>query len=201
MQHLNLYNQIDRHVEPPFSARLQAKMLGAAIGLMVVIYLVLQVANGSAKQELSKLQSEQIAVAEQLQKIQAKKAGLENDPELDNALASLERDLEFRRRLMNTMKPQGETRQHGFAEYLSGLARQHIDGMWFTEIQLQQGGQQMALLGQTKEPEYVPQYLQKLAQEPVFAGQNFRVLRMHVPAERKDMHVFELRAKDVGMAR
>ena len=56
----------------------------------------------------------------------------------------------------------------------------------------------MALLGQTKQPEYVPQYLQKLSREAVFAGHHFRVLRMHVPSERRDLHSFELRAKEVG---
>lgn len=198
MQHLNFYRQLEREVEPPFSARQQLRLFAVAAVAMLAIYLILQIGVSRDGGELKQLTSQQNAVAEQLKQLRTKKANLENNPELDQDIADLQLDLEFRHRLMGTIKPDGGTTKSGFAEYLSGLARQHIDGMWFTEIQLRHGGQQMALLGETKEPEYVPRYLQKLAQEPVFAGQSFRVLRMHVPAQRKDLHVFELRANEVG---
>lgn len=198
MQHLNLYGQIDRQVEPPFSARQQARLVAVAAVVMIAAYLALLLGASGTESELKKITAQQKAVAQELQQLKEQKARLENNPELDREVAALERDVAFRRRLMNTIAPEGRAPQGNFAEHLSGLARQHIDGMWLTEIQLQQGGQQMALLGQTKEPEYVPQYLQKLSGEAVFEGHRFRVLRIHVPEDRKDLHAFELRAKEVG---
>lgn len=199
MQHLNLYSQLEQRVELLLSARQQAQWLGAIAALMILICLLLWFSLSRQEGQLATLNAEQNQISEQLAAAKAKKARLENNPELDQSIAALEREVSFRRRLLNTIEPQGESVSNGFAEHLAGLARQHIDGLWFTEIQLQQGGQQMALLGQTRQPEYVPQYLQKLSGEEVFAGHRFRVLRMHVPKERRDLHNFELRAKEVGL--
>lgn len=198
MQHLNLYSQIDRYVEPPFSARQLLRLSGGALVIMVAIYVMLLLAGGGLKKELNNLAQEQKSVEQQLAQLKARKSELENNPELDQEIALLQRNVDFRKRLLGTIDPEGSGSAKGFAEHLSGLARQHIDGMWFTEIQLHQGGQQMALLGETRVPAYVPQYLQKLATEPVFEGHRFRVLRMHTPEERRNLHSFELRAKDVG---
>ena len=198
MQHLNLYSQIEREVEPPFSARVQLRLLGAAAGVMIAVYLVLLLGTGSTKSELEKVRAQQQSVSAQLAKLQSEKARLQNNPALDAEIAGLERDLAFRQRLLSKVRPGSGVSSNGFAEQLSGLARQHIDGMWFTEIQLHQGGSQMTLMGETREPEYVPRYLQKLASEPVFQGLNFRVFRMYVPEDHKNLHSFELRARDVG---
>ncbi len=198
MQHLNFYSQLDRRVEPPFAARLQLRLVAAVIVVMAAIYGVLLLGAGGTSAKLEALTAEQQALAGELNRLQAEKAQRENTPELDRAIAGLKREVQFRRRLMNTIRPGESAAGDGFAEHLAGLARQHIDGLWFTEIELRRGGEQMALLGQTRAPEYVPQYLQRLSRENVFAGHRFRVLRMHVPEERKDLHAFELRARDVG---
>lgn len=200
MQHLNLYSQIDRKIEPPFSARLQLKLVSLTLAVMVVIWLALLLGSGGIKNKLATLGSERQTVAAQLKQAQETKAKLENNPELDAELEQLKSDVNFRRRLLATIVPNGDQDSHGFAEHLSGLARQHIDGMWFTEIQLHQGGQQLALLGETKAPEYLPQYLQKLADEPVFEGHRFRVLRLSTTKQNQRVHSFELRAKEVGAA-
>lgn len=197
MQHLNLYSQIERTVEPPFSARQQARLVAITAVGMLVIYLLLMLGGGNQKKEVNRLSAQEKRVAARLKQLQEKKARLENNPALDNAIAGLKRDVDFRHRLINSITPQ-KGAVNGFAEQLAGLARQHIDGMWFTEIQLRDGGRQMALLGQTKKPAYVPEYLQKLSTESVFEGQRFSVLRMYVPEKRKDLHSFELRAKEVG---
>lgn len=200
MQHLNLYSQIDRKIEPPFSARQQLRLASLALAVMLVIWLSLAIAGGGMKDELAKLDSQRRAVAAQLAQAEETRQKLLNNPQLDAELERLKNEVNFRRRLLATIVPNGDPDHHGFAEHLSGLARQHIDGMWFTEIQLHQGGQQLALLGETRAPEYLPQYLQKLAHEPVFEGHRFRVLRLHTPKKNQRVHSFELRAKEVGAA-
>lgn len=200
MQHLNLYDQIDRYVEPQLSARQQLRLVCWALAILVVLYGGLALHTGGKGGELSKLQDQLKALTAQVDQLKAEKARLENDPELDRALTDLESEVRFRQKLLANVMPTGNSPGEGFAPHLSGLARQHIDGMWFTEIQLHSGGQQLALLGQTKAAEYVPQYLQKLSSEPVFEGHRFKVLRMHLPDDRKRTLDFELRAKEVGAA-
>lgn len=198
MQHLNLYSQIERQVEPPFSARVQLWVLGVAAGLVIAVYLVLLLGAGSSRSALEKVRAQEQAVASELAQLQAQKTRLQHNPALDSDIVRLQRDLDFRRRLLSKVRPDAEPAPEGFATQLSGLARQHIDGMWFTRIQLHRGGREMSLLGETREPEYVPRFLQKLAGEPVFQGLNFRVFRMYVPEHHKNLHSFELRARDVG---
>ena len=79
---------------------------------------------------------------------------------------------------------------------LLAWARQHIDGLWFTRISLRGGGDRLALAGKVREPEYLPQYLQKLAKEQVFAGQQFDVLRLTKAEQAGAALEFEVSALD-----
>ncbi len=199
MQHLNLYDQLDKYVEPAFSARQQLRAVFAVSAVMILVAITLWLGQIGLQSELESLQQEQQAVAAELERQKAEKARLENDPELDREIERLKRNVEFRQRLLANIAPEGKMLEKGFADHLSGLARQTMDGLWFTEIQLQSGGQEMALLGRTRDPAFLPKYLQKLSGENVFAGHNFRVFRMNVPTERKDLLDFELRAREVGV--
>ena len=201
MQHLNLYSQLDRAVEPPFSARQQLLLVAVVSVVMVAVAMGLAVAKGVDASAQKKLVVEQQAVEYELNSLKAKKANLENNPALDSEIVSLMSEVKFRRRLLDTIDPEKNVLEKGFSDHFAGLARQHIDGLWFTEIQLRKGGGELALMGRTRAPEYVPQFLQKLAKEEVFAGHHFRVLRMSVPAERKDLLDFELRAQEVDQLR
>lgn len=201
MQHLNLFSQLDREVEPLFSARQQLQLVAVVGVVMVVIAVFLAVGKSAIQSELDTISAEQKAVETQLKSLQTKKAGLEHNPALDSDIASLQREVKFRRRLLAAIDPEKKPLQQGFADHLSGLARQHIDGMWFTEIHLQQGGQQLALMGRTRAPEYVPRFLQKLSGEEAFAGHQFRVFKMSVAEEREGQLYFELRANEMDLPR
>jgi hypothetical protein len=69
--------------------------------------------------------------------------------------------------------------------------------MWFTTIQLQDGGRQLALYGRTTQAELLPRYLRSLQAEEIFLGHSFKVFRMKVPEDRVDLLDFELRAGDM----
>ncbi len=199
MQHLNLYSQLARAVEPPFSARQQLWAMAAVVVVMVVMYSVLLVGERSLQEELEQLQQQQQSISVTLDELKARKARLEKDETLNNEIAMLRSDIKFRRQLLATIDPNTKVMENGFADHLGGLARQQIEGMWFTEIQLLEGGQQLALIGRTLAPEYVPRFLQKLATEEIFEGHQFRVFRMNIPAEQKHLLDFELRANEVGL--
>ncbi len=197
MQHLNLYGQLDRAVEPPFSGRQVTWATAACVVVMLIVYAVLSVSNYALQNELKALQQQQADVAKALSALKERKSILEQDNSLDLNIARLQGDIKFRQRLLGSIDPNSAVMDDGFADHLSGLARQYIDGLWFTEIQLLEGGQELALLGRTRAPEYVPQYLQKLAGEKVFKGHQFRIFRMSTPEEQKNLLAFELRAKEI----
>jgi len=193
MQQINLYSQLDHVVTPPLAAIHQLWILAVGLLLAVLVYTLMWFGNGSRTEELRTLQHRGQASTAQLQLLQAKKQSLLNDDSLDNSITHLQQEVLFRRQVLASVNVD----QHlpaSFAAHLSGLARQHIEGMWFTQVLLQRGGRDLALKGRSQRPEYLPQYLQKLSAEAVFAGHQFRVFRMTTPPERRDLLDFELRA-------
>lgn len=198
MQHLNLYTQLEKPKQLPFAASQQLWILGLALFLMLGVYAWLMIAQGSINSELSELEQQQQTIDEKLAELNAEKERLLKDNSLAQETELLKKDVSFRRELLASVEPDSNTMGGGFSDHLEGLARQHIDGMWFTEIELYQGGQQLALLGQTRAPEYVPRYLQRLSDESIFEGHQFRIFRIYTPEGESSLLNFELRSKEQG---
>ncbi|ARN73597.1 PilN domain-containing protein [Oceanicoccus sagamiensis] len=196
MQHLNLYSELDRAVEPPFSGRQQLWIVAAVVVVMVLVYGVLLVGSQSLQSERDALAQRQLTISDQLEQLKERQAKLERDNNLDAEIALLLNDIDFRRQLLASIDPNTNQVENGFAGHLEGLARQHIDGMWLTEIQLQQGGQDLALIGRTRAPEFVPRYLQNLATESIFSGRQFKVFKMSIPEGETNILDFELRGQE-----
>ncbi|MBL4827211.1 MAG: hypothetical protein JKY66_05785 [Spongiibacteraceae bacterium] len=196
MQHLNLYTQLEQKVELHFSAKHQTRIVLSIVALILAAYIALLVEKNSLDSTLSQLQQQQGRISSELEKQNLKKQRLLKNDSLNRELDLLKNDIRFRRKLLSNVDPDS-AQGNNFSEHLSGLARQHIQGMWFTQIHLQSGGQQLALSGRTQQPEYVPQYLQKLANEKIFEGHQFRVFRMNTTKEMSGILDFELRATDV----
>ena len=197
MQHLNFYTQLERVEEPLFSARQQLQLVVVLFAIMLLVTIGLTISENSLSSQLEAAQAEEQGLANEVELLNAERTRQQNNPELDNALASLQREVSFRQRMLENITPDDNTAERGFARHFGSLARQHIDGMWFTEIQLRAGGNELALVGKTQQPEFVPRYLQKLSGEGVFEGHHFRVLRMHTPTDSNGVLDFELRAKEV----
>jgi Tfp pilus assembly protein PilN len=198
VQHLNFYSQLDRTVEPPFSARQQLWLVAAVVVVVVLVYILLLFTNHASDGQRASLQQQQQQMEVQLEQLRAKKTRLQQDEALSTEITVLRDEIKFRRQLLASIDPNSALLEKGFADHLEGLARQTIRGMWFTEIQLQQGGRQLALTGRARAPEYVPQFLQKLAVEPVFSGHQFRVFKLNVPEQQEHQYLldFELRANE-----
>lgn len=197
MQQINLYNQLERVVEPPLSARQQALGLGALMVVMLLVYAVLALLETSQSSAVAKLRSEQAQLARSLESLQAKKQDLENNQPLFQEIATLEAEVKFRRQLLVNIDPQDKSEAEGFAPHLQGLGRQYVKGMWFTSIHLTNGGREMALTGRAQKAELLPRYLQNLAQEKTFKGQQFSVLRISAPKDSGPL-MFSVRAKEKG---
>ena len=69
---------------------------------------------------------------------------------------------------------------HVDIDFLQGLGRQVLPGMWFRDIRVSQGGGFLALEGSVLQPEMVPQLLKRLHDEPAFRGKAFRVVKFNL---------------------
>jgi len=83
----------------------------------------------------------------------------------------------------------------GFSAFFGGLARNTLDGIWLSNVDVAAGGSEMSLRGQAIEPALVPRLLQSLATEKAFAGRTFRKVSFERrELEGKALVDFELRS-------
>ncbi|MEH6557949.1 MAG: PilN domain-containing protein [Oceanicoccus sp.] len=196
MQHLNLYSQLDHTVEPPFSFR---QMILAVIIIFIVMLVLsawLAAEKSSQSAQLEPLLLQQQLVNDELEQLRAQKNRMEKDNTIDRKIAALNTDVLFRRRLLETLDPVSADLDNGFSDHLQGLARQSVDGVWFTNIFLQEGGLLLSLSGRTTSPELVPQFLKRLAAEPIYQGHRFRIFKIHSSDDNANIWDFEIKAQD-----
>ena len=67
----------------------------------------------------------------------------------------------------------------GFGQYLSGLARQRVEGVWLTKVAVHASSGDMVLEGRALSAERVPAYLGQLRRDTVFAGRSRRRAQDH----------------------
>lgn len=194
VQHINLFSQLDRQVEPSFSANHQLKALVVWVAVLLLSYFALLFSSGGLEDELALARKEQQSVIAQRDALKAQIIKLQQDKNLASEIAALEQGVIFRREMLASIDPDEDAKAKDFSEHLSGLARQHINGLWFTHIQLHKNGRQIVLQGRTQQPEFLPRFLKKLSNEPVFAGQSFKVLKMNVPEKWQGALNFEVRS-------
>jgi hypothetical protein len=123
------------------------------------------------------------------------------DPFLESELTRL---YEARDRVQANLAAIGEQRglpRNGFSTFFGGLARNTLDGLWFSNVKVAAGGSDLLLKGQTTEPALVPRLLQTLAVEKAFEGRTFRKVNF----ERREYEGgtlvdFELRSAQAGEA-
>ena len=68
----------------------------------------------------------------------------------------------------------------GLSAHLEGFARQHVDGTWLTAVRIAAGGKGVALEGRALVPELIPEYLDRLSQEPALETQVFSELSLQI---------------------
>lgn len=193
MQQINLYQASLRRPRQVLSLA----QVGLAAGVLLGVLLL-----GSGLQWWGMLHNQQL-----LQTVKTEQAELEaaitalteqlasssNDSELKKTLSKKETELQDKQFVLEALTGRHFGNNQGFAEQFTGLARQHLEGIWLTGLYIHAGGEKLNLQGSTYEPELVPLYLQRLAQEPSFTGIEFKTFLMQ-RAEKSSQIDFDLRS-------
>lgn len=152
----------------------------AGIGLLLIL-LMLTVFSWLDKSkldaQLDTLSGQHDQLVAQLERL----SNLNNDgavEQLQHRVRELEARLAQRQAVMGSVKAEGAANSHGFSLYLQGFARQHVDGVWLTQINLADGGQRIGLEGYASKAAMVPRYIGRLGNEKVFSGTEFDVFNL-----------------------
>lgn len=103
------------------------------------------------------------------------------DPRLQADVDELSAVLRNRALLLKWVEQFAQQGAKGFSPYLAGLARQAVDGVWLTELEVDRETDNLALAGLTRDASLVPLYLERLRVEEAFAGRGFRHFELQRP--------------------
>jgi hypothetical protein len=116
--------------------------------------------------------------AYQLQKQQFAKASADLNPErleaqIDQDLKAAEAAIAVRKVLLGEIQSSGT---FAYSEYLRAFARQTVQGLWLTSIQIGEAGVQLNLSGRALQADLVPVFISRLKRESVLQGRPLEAL-------------------------
>lgn len=172
-QQINLYNPA---FIPP-REYITAKSL--AVTAAVLLVLVAGSATWARQRaqvreaELAETQNFQKAAQTELEAMSAAAAARTENPALVAKVAAERRKIVEREQVLELTKGLTAESGGGYVEYLRGLARQTMNGVWLTGFKVHDGGRQISLSGRALDKSLLPDYVRRLNGEPAFQGKAF----------------------------
>lgn len=174
MQQVNLYQPILRKQKKIFSAVTMLEICAIFVVGLLAIYAYGLWQGQALRQEAQRLQSQRRASARRLESLSRQASRGVPSTILQHRRQHLEAVLARRQQALGLLRGRSVGNTRGFAGSFRGLARQRIKGLWLTGVSIDDGGDQITLVGRTYSDRLVPRYLQLLGKEPSFRGTDFR---------------------------
>jgi len=177
-QQINLYNPVFLQQKKIFSSRTMTAallLLFAGAGALSVY----------GNMRVNALQKAADAGAAQLTVKEARLASVKLDfaPRVKSAaveaeLAEVEGQLASLREVSGVLARGELGNTQGYAEYFRAFARQHVDGLWLTGVDIVGAGLDIGVRGRALDAQRVPGYLNRLTLEPIMRGKAFGSLQI-----------------------
>lgn len=152
-------------------ASLLAVLVVAAGGLVRLDMPALQAQTATQDTQLKAMREQVLALGKRVADRQA-------DPRLEQQLASARQLAEARGEVLDVLRQRLTADAPPFAEYLRGLARQTMTGLWLTGFVWDAATESIEIRGRTVDPALLPEYIRRLNREPAFRGHAFAALNV-----------------------
>lgn len=172
-QQINFYRDEFRSEDQIFCATTLLKFCGAVLLAMLLTYAFAVQKVDGIENESKIIAMQETAAVERLVKIRPIISSIGGERTWSERLDDATRSLEEKQLVLSLLQGSSLGDTKGFSRHLRSLARQHMDGLWLTHINLSALGDRTRLDGKALRGELVPVYLQNLAEEPPFAEQRF----------------------------
>lgn len=174
---INLY-------DPALLKRRDWLSLGNVVAAGLLMAVVVGAAGYLARSDLPVLMARETANNVQLQALREQVVvlgkqvtGRKPDPVAEQEIHTLRLLLATRGEVIDLLKKNLGPGALSYAEFLRGLARQSVSGLWLTGFAMESAGS-MEISGRTFTPALVPEYILRLNREPVFQGHAFSALTL-----------------------
>jgi len=195
MQQVNLYTDAFRPKKVILP--LEQILLLPFVAILLLAGLTMWLHSNLNEMELkaAKLQTKNEAAQLRIDSM-AKKAKLQRkDDSLVAANKRLNEKVTARQRMISMLDTVVVKDVGGFSSILLSLAKQQVDDLWLTEIDVSASGQDMKLEGITVNAQAVPIYLQKLRNEQSFIGRSFTLFQLDQHLQKSSQLSFSLRSE------
>jgi hypothetical protein len=142
----------------------------------------LRVQGGGLAADAAALDSQTKAAREESVALGTQLANRKPDAKLEAELAAVKALLGARQGILDALGQDAAAATIGQADYLRGLARQSVGGLWLTGFSASPDGSRMEIRGRTLDPALLPEYIRRLNAEPAFRGRRFAAVNVTVPA-------------------
>ncbi len=180
--HINLYD--------PALLRQRQRLTAVNLLFVVVLLAVLLLGWGAwARIQAAGLAAEAATLNSQTQAAREESVALGNqmasrkpDPKLELDMASIKELMGVRQGILDALGQDGTSASAGYSDYLRGLARQSVSGLWLTGFSVGADARRMEIRGRVLDPALLPEYVRRLNAEPAFRDHRFAALTVAVPA-------------------
>ncbi|MBA1147175.1 PilN domain-containing protein [Ectothiorhodospiraceae bacterium WFHF3C12] len=194
-QQVNLYQPILRREKKVFSSSaLLITLALVALGLALTSGLMYW---GQQRQagELAALERQKRSAEAQVAALEARYEPPQRDEALERQVQSLRAELSAKQQFLERFDPDAVSFGDGFGPWLEAMSRQIFEGIWLDSFSLYGAGQ-VNLGGGALKPAFIPRLVERLGNEPVFQGRDFRQLRVSRAEEAPERVVFRLTSRD-----
>jgi len=169
-QQINLFNPLFLEKKKYFSAVTMTQALGLIVLGLAVFYVYAFWQDRNLARQIAESGRAYEQQKQQFAKITAELSPEKREAQLDQDLKSIEAAIALRRSLMGELRTGGLAGPAGYSEYLRAFARQTVQGLWLTSIQIAEGGGQLTMSGRALQADLVPVLIGRLKQESVLRG-------------------------------
>lgn len=184
-QQINLYDARLERRRDWLALHYVAGLAGALAVLVGVSGYLVRMDLPALTAQAATAESQLEAVRAQVAKLEGQVAERKPDPGLIRELEATQRLLGARSEVLATLRRSLGPDVHAFADYLRGLARQSVNGLWLTGFSIGAGGKGMEIRGRTTDPALLPEYIRRLNREAAFQGQTFAALKLEAAKSAK----------------
>lgn len=182
-QQINLFDARFRKRKHQFSAATVALALVLVLALSIVLQQLYAHQNRSLQATLAQTDKRAADLRDQTLRLAKDFSEQGRSNALDDEIARVEEQLRVRRGLLGGMQSGVGGNVQGFSPYLSALARQTMNGVWLTSVEIAPGSGDLVLKGRVLDSNLVPAYIRQLNREPLFSGRSVSELRLAAKTE------------------
>jgi len=169
-QQINLFNPLFLKQKRYFSAVTMLQALGLLVLGMAGFYAFTLWQDGTLARQADESTRTYEQQKQQFAKVTTDLSPERREAQLDNELKNTESAIAARQALLRDMQMGITGDSTGYSEYLRAFARQTVQGLWLTNIQIAGGDGQLMVSGRALEADLVPILIGRLKHEPALSG-------------------------------